>query len=107
MSDLKNLTDADFGSEVLSSPIPVLVDFWAAWCGPCRMIAPAVEKIAAEYSGKVKVMKVNVDDCHETAMKYAVHAIPTLIIYKDGQPAERIVGAVPESAIKAKLDNLL
>ncbi len=86
------LTSKNFEEEVLRSDIPVLVDFWATWCGPCRMIAPEVEKIAEEYDGKVKVGKVNVDEEAELAIEYKVASIPTLILFKDGAPAGKAIG---------------
>lgn len=101
------LTDANFQSEVINSDVPVLVDFWATWCMPCRAIAPVVEEIATEYAGKIKVGKVDVDNNRETAMNYSIRSIPTLLIFKDGQPVETIVGAQPKSAITAKIDGLL
>ena len=86
------LTSENFEEEVLKSDIPVLVDFWATWCGPCRMIAPEVEKIAEEYDGKIKVGKVNVDEEAELAIKYRVASIPTLILFREGEPAEKAIG---------------
>jgi len=92
MSQSKPVTDADFQSEVIESATPVLVDFWAAWCNPCRMIAPIVDQVAEEYDGKLKVTKLNVDENQATARQYAVMSIPTLILFKEGKPVERIVG---------------
>ena len=93
------VTDNSFQSEVLSSSQPVLVDFWAAWCGPCKMVAPIVEEIATEHHGKLKVVKVDVDENPQSAMQFGVMSIPTLIVFKDGQAVERLVGYMP----KAKL----
>jgi thioredoxin 1 len=100
---LVTLTDQNFQSEVLASELPVLVDFWAEWCGPCRAVAPAVEEIARQYEGKVKVGKIDIDAHPETPGKYGVMSIPTLLLFKKGQVAEQIVGAVP----KAKLEQMV
>lgn len=96
---VKAITDADFESDVLGSDKPVLVDFWAEWCGPCRMIAPSVEAIAEEYQGKAGVYKMNVDDNMNVPQRYGIRGIPTLIVFKGGQEQERIVGAVSREAI--------
>jgi len=101
------LTDASFEQEVLKSSVPVLVDFWAVWCGPCKMIAPSVEQIAGEYEGKLKVGKVDVDVNQATAAKYMVRSIPTLLIFKDGKQMEQIIGAVPKDHIVKKLNSVL
>ena len=107
MSKEMELTDANFETEVLNSDVPVLVDFWAPWCGPCKMVAPIVEEIAGEYDGKVKVGKLNTDDSKETAIKYGIMSIPTLMIFKNGEVSERIIGAQPKQAITEKLDTVL
>jgi thioredoxin 1 len=99
------ITDNNFESEVLKSDKPVLIDFWAAWCGPCRIIAPIVEEIATDYKDKVKVGKLDVDENQETSIKYGVRSIPTLLIFKDGELKETIIGAVPKSQIIQKLNN--
>lgn len=98
------LTDQTFKSEVLDYEGVVLVDFWAPWCGPCRMVAPIVEELAKEYQGKAKVAKLNVDQNPNIAGKYGIMSIPTLMIFKNGQPADQIVGAQPKQAIASKLD---
>jgi thioredoxin 1 len=102
-----HVTDQDFKTTVLSSAKPVLVDFWAAWCGPCRMIAPFVEEIAKDYAGKAVVAKMDTDANPQTPMQYGIMGIPTLIIFKNGQEVDRIVGAVPKAAIAKKLDAVL
>ncbi len=97
-------TKDNFKQEVLDSQIPVLVDFWAVWCGPCRMLAPTVEELAKEYEGKVKVGKVNVDDEGELAMQYRISSIPTLMLFKNGKVAETMIGVRPKEQIAAVLD---
>jgi thioredoxin 1 len=97
------VTDSNFEAEVLKSDKPVLVDFWAVWCGPCKMIAPTVEEIAKEYDGKLKVGKLDVDSNPQTAMKYGIRSIPTLLIIKDGQVVEQMVGAVPKRHMIEKI----
>ncbi|HEX3031008.1 MAG TPA: thioredoxin [Bacillota bacterium] len=91
-AQVMTLTDSNFKDDVLDNTTPVLVDFWAAWCGPCRMVAPVIEEVAAEYAGRLRVGKVNVDENRQLAMDYGVMSIPTMIIFKDGKPAERVVG---------------
>ena len=97
------VTDETFNQEVLKSGTPTLVDFWAVWCGPCRMVAPVVDEIAREQGGKLKVMKLDVDENQNTAMAYGVMSIPTLILFKNGQPVERIVGFRPKGDMEKKL----
>ena len=104
MSAAASVTKSSFDTEVLKSEIPVLVDFWATWCGPCRAIAPAVDAIAAEYVGKAKVLKVNVDEEPEIASQYNVQSIPTLLIFKGGAPVDQVVGLVPKDVIAGKID---
>jgi len=101
------LTDSSFETEVLKSTIPVLIDFWAIWCGPCRMVSPIVEELASGYTGKLKVGKVDVDSNPSTAMQYGIRSIPTLLLFKDGQVVEQIVGAVPKRVIVDKLSRHL
>lgn len=96
-------SDANFQTEVLQSKEPVLVDFWAPWCGPCRMIAPTVEEIANEYKGKVRVGKVNTDEARKSAVDYRIQSIPTLLLFKDGKVADQLMGAVPKQQITAML----
>ena len=97
------LTSENFENEVLKSEIPVLVDFWASWCGPCRMLAPAVAEIAEEQEGKIKVGKVNVDDEEELAVKFGISSIPTLLVFRNGAPAGRSVGLIPKSSVEKLL----
>ncbi|MFW6130283.1 MAG: thioredoxin [Atribacterota bacterium] len=104
---LVEVNESNFQQEVLDSAVPVLVDLWAPWCMPCRIVAPSVEKIANDNEDKLKVCKLNVDDNQNIAVRYNVQGIPTLLIFKDGQEADRIVGAVPPQAIQAKLDKIL
>jgi thioredoxin 1 len=101
------LTDANFKSEVLQSAVPVLVDFWAEWCGPCRMLTPVVDKIAEEYAGKIKVGKLNVDDSPETPGTYGIQGIPTLMIFHNGEMVKRLVGFQSEDKIKSEIDSIL
>lgn len=97
-------TDQNFATEVLQSDKPVLVDFWAVWCGPCKMIAPFVEELANEFEGKAKVGKLDVDNNQDSAIKYGVRSIPTVLIFKDGKVKETIIGAVPKVQLKQKLE---
>jgi len=106
-ANIHTLTDATFDEEIKGAELPVLVDFWAEWCGPCKMIAPILEEVAAEQSGKLKVAKVNVDDCPNAALRFEVMSIPTLIVFKDGEPVKRIVGAKPKSALVGELKDVL
>ena len=105
--NVHKFTDQNFDSDVSQSNIPVLVDFWATWCGPCKAIAPVIDEIAGEYNGKVKVGKVDVDQNQDTAMKYGVRSIPTLLIMKDGKVVNQIVGAVPKGNITTMLDEII
>ncbi len=101
------LTDSNFEPEVLQSPIPVLVDFWASWCAPCRLIAPAVEAIAKDYAGRAKVGKVNVDENMSTSAKYDIRGIPALLVFKEGELRDQIVGANSKENIQAMLDRYM
>jgi thioredoxin 1 len=101
------ITDDNFSTEVLNSDKPVLIDFWAVWCGPCKMIAPIVEELANEYEGKLKVGKLDVDNNQQSAIKYGVRSIPTLLIFKGGKVVDTIIGAVPKVHIKQKLETVI
>jgi len=107
MGKITEVGDNNFQTEVLQSAVPVLVDFWAPWCGPCKSIAPIVEEIAAEYEGRLKVAKLNVDDHPTTASRYNIRGIPNLIILKDGAVKEQIVGAVPKGKLVSAIDKAL
>lgn len=102
-----NVTSATWEDEVIKNSGLVMVDFWAAWCGPCRIIAPTVEDIAKEYSGKIKVAKLNTDENPDVASRYKIMGIPTLIFFKNGERVDQVVGAVPKPQLKSKIDSLL
>ena len=104
MSTLLDVTDTTFEAEVINSDTPVLVDFWAPWCGPCKAIGPVLQEIAAERGDQIKIVKVNIDENQQMAMKLNVMSIPTMVIFKDGQPVDKIVGAHPKASILAKID---
>ena len=107
MSEPIVLTDDSFAAEVVESDNPVLVDFWASWCGPCRMVGPIVAELAGEYDGRAKICKLDVDAAQKTAGEYGIRSIPTLLIFKDGKVADQVIGAVPKSQITEKLDAVL
>lgn len=107
MSKAEAVTDASFKNDVLDSEIPVLVDFWAPWCGPCRMVAPVVEEIADQYAGELKVVKLNTDENPQVASQYGIRSIPTLMIFQGGQKVDMVVGAVPKTTLASTLEKLL
>jgi thioredoxin 1 len=107
MANVAEVSDANFESEVLQSPQPVMVDFWAHWCGPCRAVSPIVEELATSYEGKLKVLKMDVDQNGQTAALYGIRSIPTLLIFKDGKIADQIVGYVPKDTLDQNLRRIL
>jgi thioredoxin 1 len=106
MADIKHVTDGDFQAEVLENEHPVLVDFWAPWCGPCRVVAPVLEEIAGEREN-LRVVKLNIDENQQTAANYQILAIPTMVLFRDGQEAKRIQGAMPKKRLEAELEPAL
>lgn len=102
--NIQDVSDSDFEAEIINSDTPALVDFWATWCAPCKAIAPVVEELAGEFEGKVKVVKMNVDDNPSTPGKYGVRGIPTLLLFKDGEVVDQVVGAVPKGQIKELME---
>jgi len=107
VAGVQEVTDASFDGEVLKSDVPVLIDLWAPWCGPCKAISPVVEELAKEYSGRLKVVKMNVDDNPQTPSRYGVRSIPNLILFKDGQVRDQIVGAVPKAHLVKAIDQVV
>ncbi|WP_299407822.1 thioredoxin [Acaryochloris sp. IP29b_bin.148] len=107
MSSAAPVTDATFKEEVIDSNVPVLVDFWAPWCGPCRMVAPVVDEISEQYKGQVKVVKINTDENPNVASQYGIRSIPTLMVFKGGQRVDMVVGAVPKTTLASTLDKYL
>ncbi|HIJ58290.1 MAG: thioredoxin [Deltaproteobacteria bacterium] len=107
MADLLHVTDGNFDKEIVKADIPAMVDFWAEWCGPCKIVGPTVEALAKEYEGKIKIAKMNVDENRETPAKFGIRNIPTLILFKDGEVAQTIVGAQPKSHLEEELKKLL
>jgi len=107
MSELMEFTDGNFESEVVKSDKPCLVDFWAEWCGPCRMVGPVVEEIAKEYAGKLKVGKLNVDDNNKTAVQYGIMSIPSLLFFNGGKVVDQVIGAVPKKQLILRIDKII
>ena len=107
MADIMEVSDGSFDSEIIKSDIPAMVDFWAEWCGPCKMVGPVVEELAAEYKGKIKIAKMDVDQNRETPTKFGIRNIPTLILFKNGEVFKTIIGAQPKSSIEEELKKLL
>jgi len=107
MADMQQVSDSSFDGDVLKADVPVLIDFWAPWCGPCRAIAPIVEELASEYDGKLKIVKMNVDDNPQTPAQYGVRGIPNLILFKGGEVKQQIVGAVPKAHLVKAIDDVV
>lgn len=106
-SNVMNVGDGEFKQEVLDSSVPVLVDFWATWCAPCRAIAPAIEELATQYQGKVKFAKLNIDDNQDTPQQYGIRSIPTLLLFKSGKVVDQIIGAVPKAKLEAAITKVV
>ena len=107
MSSATAVSDASFEQDVLKSDVPVLVDFWAPWCGPCRMVAPIVDEIAKDFDGKIKVFKLNTDENPNVASQFGIRSIPTLMVFKDGQKVDTVVGAVPKTTLSSTISKYL
>ncbi len=107
MADVQHVTDASFDSDVLQADVPVLIDFWAPWCGPCKAIAPVLDELAKDYAGRLKIVKMNVDDNQNTPSKFGVRSIPNLLLFKGGQVKEQIVGAVPKAVLVKAIDQVV
>lgn len=106
MADVIEIKDEQFEQEVINSPVPVLVDFWATWCGPCRKLGPVIEEIAKDYDDKVKFVKVNVENCINIAKEYSISGLPSLLVFKQGEAVERMTGLMPKSTIISNLENI-
>ena len=107
MANVIDLSDNNFEAEVINSQIPVVVDFWATWCGPCRKLSPVIDSSAEEYSDRVKFAKVNIEECIETAKKYAISGLPSILVFKNGEPVERMAGSIPKSTIILNIEKSL
>jgi thioredoxin 1 len=107
VADVQEVSDAAFDNEVIKSDVPVLIDFWAPWCGPCKAIAPVVDELAKEYAGRLKVLKMNVDDNPQTPSKFGVRSIPNLLLFKGGQVQDQIVGAAPKARLAKSIDQVV
>ena len=107
MGDVQQVSDSSFEADVLKSDLPVLIDFWAPWCGPCKQIAPVVDELAKEYDGRLKIVKMNVDDNPQTPSKYGVRGIPNLILFKAGQVRDQIIGAVPKAQLVKAINQVV
>ncbi len=107
MSDVQQINDSSFEADVLKSELPVLIDFWAPWCGPCKQIAPVVDELAKEYAGRLKIVKMNVDENPQTPSKYGVRGIPNLILFKGGQVRDQIIGAVPKAQLVKAINQVV